>query len=94
MFEQPIVGNAFSKQNSIYYDWMKPGFNEYELKAEFYLYSKCEELDYYKFANHYIISEDFLSVISKYNLAYTKGEVHMFSAEDNRELILRKSISL
>lgn len=92
MFEQSIVGSAFSKQNSIYYDWMKPGFNEYELKSEFYLYSKCEELDfdYYKFANHYIISEDFLSVILKYNVAYKKGKVRMFSAKDNSELTLRK----
>lgn len=93
MFEQPIAGNAFSKENSIYYNWMKPGFNEYELLPEYYLYTKCVDLefDYYKFANHYIISEDFLAVISKYNVAYTKGKVHVFSAEDNRELALRKS---
>ena len=92
MFEAPIKGNAFDKENTISYDWMKKGFNDYKLKDEFYLYSKSTDLDfdYYEFANDFILSETFLALIDKYQVQYAKHPVHIYDAKDNTKLNLRK----
>jgi len=92
MFENEIQGDAFSRENTVQYEWMKAGFNDYQLKSELSLYSKHEYLDfdYYRYANNFLVSEDFLNAIAQYNIDYEKSAVRVFSAVGNLELKFRK----
>lgn len=88
MFEAEVQGDPFGRENAVSYDWTKAGFNEYRLKLSFILYSKVDYLnfDYYRYANDFLISEDFLNVIDQYHVQYEKAVVKVLNAADHREL--------
>lgn len=93
LFENQIEGDAFGNENRTSYEWSKPAFPDYELNAQFCLYTKNIEefrFDYYRYANDFIVSDLFLDIIEKYNIPYTKAPVRIFDATHNKELMFQK----
>lgn len=90
MYEDKISGNAFDKSNYIQYDWMKAGFPDYEMKNEFFLYSKEAQLnfDFFKWGNNFILSESFIKVLKRGLADYEMSPITILNAETGKEIQL------
>jgi len=84
--------DPFNVKNGIYYDWMKPGFNEYPFADPLYLYTKNKKIafDYYYNQSMFVLSQAFLDVADAFNKSYRSSQLSILSNKEEKEFSVTK----